>query len=128
MGNMVFPQDYYKALELFVRTGDLGFAKAYCSIGYAYSNGRGVEKDKKKADHHFKLAAIEGNEVARYNLGNMEVRAGNMNRALKHLMIAALDGFDESLKQIQEFYTNGHARKDDYAKALRAIIKHTWLR
>ena len=58
--------------------------------------------------------------MARYNLGNMEVRAGNMNRALKHHMIAAEGGEPDSLKQIQTLYTNGHARKDDYAKALRA--------
>ena len=35
-------------------------------------------------------------------------------------MIAAGDGDDNSLKEIQELYTNGHATKDDYAKALRA--------
>ena len=42
-----FPQDY-KAFELFVRAGDLGSViKAYCSVGYAYENGNGVEVDKK---------------------------------------------------------------------------------
>ena len=43
-----------------------------------------------------------------------------MNRALKHYMISAEGGDDISLKQIQKLYTNGHATKDDYAKALRA--------
>ena len=61
-----------------------------------------------------------GDEVARYNLGNNEQRDGNMNRALKHHMIAAESGEPDSLKQIQELFTNGHATKDDYAKALRA--------
>ena len=43
-----------------------------------------------------------------------------MDRALKHYMIAAGCGDDESLKHIKEFYMNGYATKDDYAKALRA--------
>ena len=114
-------QDYDKALELSVRAGELGSAEAYCGVGYAYDNGHGVEIDKKKANHYYKLAAIEGNEVARYNLGFNEEKAGNMDRALKHYMIAAAEGDDISLKQIQRLYThNGHATKDDYTKALRA--------
>ena len=115
-----FPQDDDKALELFVRAGELGNANAYCDIGCAYFNGNGVEIDEKKANHYYKLAAIRGNVNARYNLGFMEVRAGNMNKALKHYMIAAEGGDNDSLKEIQKLYTNGHATKDDYAKALRA--------
>ena len=119
-GEFGFPQDSAKALELFIRAGELGCDKAYNNVGYAYLNGNGVEIDEKKADHYFKLAAIGGNEVARYNLGSVEEDAGNINRALKHYMIAAEGGDDISLKKIQELYTNGHATKDDYATALRA--------
>ena len=43
-----------------------------------------------------------------------------MIRALKHFMMAAGCGYNNSLKKIREFYVNGHASKDDYAKALRA--------
>ena len=119
-GKFGFPQDYDKAFELFVRAGELGHAKAYCCVGYAYSIGEGVDIDKMKATQHFKLAAIEGNVNARYNLGNNEQRAGNMNRALKHYMIAAEGGEPDSLKEIRELYTNGYATKDNYATALRA--------
>ena len=58
--------------------------------------------------------------ISRYNLGVVEENSGNMNRALKHFMIAAGSGEPDSLKKIQKLYTNGHARKDDYAKPLRA--------
>ena len=115
-----FPQDYTQAFKLFVRAGDLGCTKAYCSVGYAYKNGEGVEIDKKKATHYYKLAAIGGNMPSRHNLGVDDKNTGNMNRALKHYMIAAEGGQPHSLKKIQELYTNGHATKDDYAKALRA--------
>ena len=43
-----------------------------------------------------------------------------MNRALKHYMIAVGSGSNESLKMIQKMYKDGHATKDDYAKALKA--------
>ena len=119
-GEFGLPQDYVKALELFIRAGELGHAEAYCNTGYAYENGEGVEIDKKKANHYYQLAAIGGNANARYNHGNNEQRAGNMNRALKHYMIAAEGGNNNSLKQIQKLYTTGHATKDDYAKAVRA--------
>ena len=38
------PPDYAKALELFHRAGELGYAKAYNNLGYAYENGEGVEE------------------------------------------------------------------------------------
>ena len=59
-----------------------------------------------------------GDEEARYNLGISEGRAGNMERALKHFMIAAGVGYTESLEKIKQMFLNGHATKDDYAKAL----------
>ena len=56
----------------------------------------------------------------RSNLGGTEVLAGNIDRALKHFMIAAGGGSNESLKAIKQMYSNGYATKDDYANALRA--------
>ena len=117
-GDNGFPQDYDKAFELFIRAGDLGSTEAYSNIGYSYENGNGVEIDKKKANHYYKLAAIGGIVISRYNLANAE--KNTVNRALKHYMIAAEGGDNDSLKEIQTLYTNGHATKDDYAKALRA--------
>ena len=119
-GDDGFPQDVVKSFELFVWAGDLGCTEAYCNIGYAYENGNGVEIDEKKAKYYFELAAIGGDVNARNNLGIVEGDKGNMERALKHYMIAAEGGFDCSLTRIQKLYTNGHATKEDYAQALRA--------
>jgi TPR repeat protein len=83
-----------------------GCAEAYCKIGYAYDFGHGVEIDKKKAIHYYKLAAIGGDVYSRYNLGAVEGEDGNMNRALKHYMIAAGGGIDLSLKEIHEWTCN----------------------
>ena len=53
-------QDRTKALELWHRAAELGYFRAYTSIGIAYSNGNGVEVDKKKAKHYYELAAMGG--------------------------------------------------------------------
>ena len=73
-GDCGLPQDYAKALEFWHRAGELGCAEAYSCMGYAYSNGRGVDVDMKKATYYFELAAMRGNAEARHNLGVMEIQ------------------------------------------------------
>jgi len=114
-----FPQDHTKALELFHRAGELGSAESYGSIGYVYNNGQGVKVDKKKAKYYYELSAMRGNVAARHNIGNNEWRAGNMDRALKHFMIAVKGGSNSSLEMIKQIYTDGYSTKEDYTKALQ---------
>ena len=119
-GQFGLRQNFAKALKLFHRAGELGFSRAYYNIGYAYRDGNGVERDMKKALHYWELAAMGGSMNARHNVGVEEWRAGNMERALKHYMIAVKDGNAGTLKCIKALYSNGDATKDDYAKALRS--------
>jgi len=114
-----FPQDYSKALELWHRAGELGCTEAYCSIGYSYLRGEGVKVDKNKARHYFDSAAMMGDVVSRYSLGFSEDSKGNMDRALRHFLIGVKSGHIDSLNGIQKLYSNGHATKDDYKKALQ---------
>jgi len=118
-GSYGLPQDQTKALELFYRAVELDHTASHNFIGYAYDKGRGVEVDKEKATYYYELAAMGGCVYARHNLGVDEENQGNMNRALKHYMIAASGGYHGSLKFIKEFYTDGYATKEDYTKALQ---------
>lgn len=113
-------QDTIKALEHWHQAGELGHAAAYLNIGYAYENGRGVERDELKAIHFYELAAMGGDEGARHNLGSMEERAGNIERAVKHYMTAAGSGSSDSLEAIKRMYIKGNTTKDEYANALRS--------
>ena len=107
-------------MELWLRAGELGDARAYCSVGYACDHGLGVERDTEKAKHYYELAAMGGDITARHNLGCVEGNAGNTSRAMKHFMISAAAGYDNSLNNIKECFVNGYATKDDFEKALRA--------
>ena len=119
-GRYGFPQDRDKVLELYHRAAELGNVDSYHNIGNAYFDGRGVERDEKKAMHYWGLAAIGGNTKASHNLGILEKRGEHYDRALKHFMIAVGGGYNDSLKMIQQMYKDGYATKDDYANALHA--------
>jgi len=113
------PQNLYaKALELYHQAAELGNAGAYYNIGNSYNHGDGIGVDKKKAIHYWELAAILGNVMARNNVGAFEMRAGNVDRALKHWNIAVEGGSKDSLENIKRLYMKGGTTKDDYAMAL----------
>ena len=121
MGDKHFNKgDYETALEYLTKAVELGDAEAHYCLSVMYLDGRGVEKDMKKAVHHWAEAAIGGHPGARHNLGVYERKNGRFERARKHFIIAANLGHDESLKELRELYANGHASKEDYANALRA--------
>ena len=119
-GNMGVRQDMAKANKLFLRAGELGCRQAYHNLGVSYYYGRGVEVDKKKAKYYWELAAMNGELLARHNLGCMEEDAGNDLRAYKHFIIAANAGYKKSLDKVKGGYMEGHVTKNEYANTLRA--------
>jgi len=118
-GKLGLRQNYAKALELFHRAAELGHYGAYHNIGFAYIDGRGVQEDIKKARHYWEISAMGGNARSRFGLGLIEQNKGNVDRALKHYMIAARGGESDSLESTQALFKDGRATKDDYTKALR---------
>ena len=85
-----------------------------------YYQGSYVKRDMKKHKHHLQLAAIGGHDIARHQLGTMEKYEGYMDISMKHFMIAAKAGFEDSLKEVGEGYKAGHVTKEDFASTLRA--------
>ena len=53
----------------------------------------------------------------------MEWRGDNHHRAVKHFIISASAGCDDSLKGVQAGYRDGKVNKDDFEKTLRAHQK-----
>ncbi len=111
--------DYKAAFEYWTRAIALGDIEAHYQLSGSYQFGRGVEKDEEKELHHLTKAAIGGHPKARHNLGWLEGENGQHNRAVKHYIIAAKLGVDESLENIQGLYKGGFVSKEDFAAALR---------
>jgi TPR repeat protein len=86
-----------------------------------YHKGKGVERDEGKAVYHWEKAAIGGHPDARHNLGCYEERHGNTaERAVKHFIISAKLGYDNSMKSLWGHYSLGNITKEDLDTTLRA--------
>ena len=119
-GSYGLSQDYRRANELWLKAGELGCAGGYYNLGCSYRLGDGVEVDQKKAKYYFELAAMHGHIKARHNLGCSEKQAGNLHRAIKHMIMAAKAGDEVSLNTVKHCFMQGIVKKDEYANALRA--------
>jgi tetratricopeptide (TPR) repeat protein len=121
MGAIRFKEgDVDEALKYYTKAAELGDAKAIYQLGVMYIHGHGVEKDEEKAVHHYEKAAIGGHPMARHNLAYHENENGNIERAMKHLIIAASLGHEKSMKQLWKEYSAGHITKEELEATLRS--------
>ena len=111
--------DYDEAFQYYKRAAELGDAEAHFNLAALYSNGEGVEKDEEKERHHLEKAAILGQPEARFNLACCEESNGKIERAVKHWIIAAKLGLDDSIQELKRCYKEGAVSKEDFAAALR---------
>eukprot|EP00985_Skeletonema_marinoi_P006188 scaffold2689_cov70-Skeletonema_marinoi.AAC.11 len=112
--------DYSSAFEYFTRAAGLGDMEAQYQLSRMYDLEKGVEKDSEKELHHLEEAAIGGHPSARCGLGFQEYDNGNIERAVKHWIIAAAQVHDDSIKFLLQEFRSGIVNKDDLAAALRA--------
>ena len=116
-------QDWTKANDLWLKAGELGNAEAYCRLGSSYDTGAGVERNEKKAKYFYEIAAMKGEVSARHNLGVVEEKAGNHQRAKKHYILAARAGEKDSLDKVKDGFIEGYVTKEEYAGTLRVYQK-----
>ena len=112
--------NYRSAFVYYSKAAKLGDADAHYTLSILYHLGQGVEKDTRKEIYHFEEATILGHPWARYNLGCVEEDNGNVERALRHWLIAARQGEDDSLKTLMKAFKEGLISKEDLAATLRA--------
>ena len=77
----------------------------------------------RKARYYWELAAMNGHINARYNLACEEGKAGNHQRAYRHMILAARAGGEASLAYVKRGYRDGYVTKDEFADTLRAYQK-----
>ena len=121
MGNAHWKEgDYDRAFKYWTKAAALGDVNAHCKVAVLYQDGQGVEKDESKEAYHLEEAAIRGHVLARQSLGVYEERNGRIERAVKHLIIAANLGHENAMKTLKECYKDGDVSKEDFAAALLA--------
>ena len=111
--------DVDTAVEYWTKAAELGDMDAHYQLGHSYGEGDVVEKDAEKEVYHYEKAAMGGHPYARHNLGCIEHENGNMERAVKHFIIAANLGDDESMKMLWAQYSDGNITKEDLEATLR---------
>ncbi len=113
-------KEYDVAFEYLTKAAELGDVDAHFNLSVMYKNGEGVEKDDKKELYHLGEAAIAGHPHARYNLACYEESNGDIDRAVKHFIIAANLGHDDSIQAVKDCYKDELISKEGFAAALRA--------
>jgi TPR repeat protein len=120
MGGICYDEgDYEGAFEYLSKAAELKDAAAHYKLGWMYYEGEGVEKDEKKAVYHYEKAAIGGHPNARHNLGCNEEEKGNIERAVKHYIIAANLGYEGSMKTLWSMFKDGDITKEELDATLR---------
>jgi TPR repeat protein len=112
--------DYDGAFDYLSKAAELGDAGAHAQLGDMYYEGLGVERDDEKVVYHYEKAAIAGHPIARHNLACSEQECRNIERSVKHLIIAANLGNKGSMKVLWKHYSAGNITKEELDATLRS--------
>ena len=112
--------DHRGALDYYTKALELGHVEVHYHLARLYHEGHGVEKDIEKFVHHTEEAAIGGHPKARFNLACYEYTNGNIEKAVKHWLIAVKQGFDDAIIWVYSAFYRGFVSKQDLDSALCA--------
>ena len=113
-GIQQYKKGYYsRSFDYYSKAAELGDVKAHFKLALLYLEGKGVEKDKKKEIHHMEEAAIGGHPHARVLLGIEEYSKNNLDRAVKHWIISATQGYDGAIKALMDGFKEGYVEKEE---------------
>lgn len=118
-GEGVF-QSNTKALEMFIKSAELGNAPSYFKIGQAYKEGIGVEQDESKALDFYEVSAKKGYFFAHKFLADFHGRNGDIHTSMRHIKVTASAGDQESMAMMMKFYKDKLLSKEELTQILRA--------
>ncbi|EJK53667.1 hypothetical protein THAOC_26847, partial [Thalassiosira oceanica] len=121
-GYLGLTKDRPRVIELLTESAELGSVDAHCCLGDMYYNGDAVKEDKPKGIRLWQKAAMKGDVGSRHNLGIAEFNNGNDELAVGHWMISAKMGYEDSLNEIKEMFTEGLATKEHRARFKRRPV------
>jgi TPR repeat protein len=123
-GDMNITNDIDKAIKLFHRSAELGYAGAYGNLARIYMKVDGVSKDEANARQYFEISTMAGDVDSRLWLGTDDANAGRFDRAIKRWLIGASSGDIRAVNNIKMTMKVGYAIRDHYAPALRGYKQY----
>lgn len=118
-----------KAMEYYQQAANLGSLEAFLSMGDLAVSEKGVIKDGKKAERHYKSAAMKGSSKALYSIGVLYHNGGNgivqnHKTAIEWYMKAVEKNNVAAMYNIGWIYQNGQGSyPKDYKKAEEWYLK-----
>ncbi|XP_043984079.1 death ligand signal enhancer isoform X1 [Gambusia affinis] len=109
-------ENYEEAFCCFLASAQHGYNKAQFNTGVCYEKGRGVSKNKAKALHYYKLAAISGHKQAQYRYAKLLLASRGhqsteeVNTAIQLLEEAATAGLTKAQICLASFYSQHPAK------------------
>ena len=120
-------QDYAKAVELFTKACDGGYAGGCFNLGFMYYKGDGVAQDYAKAVELYTKACDGGSAGGCFNLGTMydngDGVAQDYAKAVELYTKACDGGYASGCSNLGIMYGKGDGVAQDYAKAVELITK-----
>ena len=113
-------QSYTRALEMYIRAAELGYAPAFYTIGKCYLNGIGVEQETSKALSYCEIAAKKGHLHAHKWLASFNGMNMDIQKCIKHYKVVAIAGDKGAMDQLMKLYKKEFLSKEELAQTLRA--------
>lgn len=130
-------ENYKDAFICFLSAAQQGYSKAQFNTGVCYEKGRGVSKDKEKALHYYKQAAVGGHKHAQYRYAKLllttrgQQSLEELNTAIDLLEQAAAAGLTKAQICLASVYSQDPVRYGSksihYLKMAAASGDHTAL-
>lgn len=120
--------DTARAVELFKRSADAGYAPAQNYLGYLYRQGQGVKANPDSAVYWLRMAADAGDPKASANVAYMLLNGEGVglasqsardSLAARYLMRASQAGLPTALTQLADLYQTGRGVPRDTLQAIR---------
>jgi hypothetical protein len=119
-GDFGLEQNMTKAMDLYLKAGELGYCEGFTNLGFIFYNGlNGVEVNKKQAKQYLVRAVMMGNVQARRLLAVIEDEEGNTVPASRHFLLAARAGDEKALEMVKRRCEIGLITNKDYSAACK---------
>jgi|GEM_PF-774610 len=92
-------------------------------LGSLYMEGKGVERNPAKGEALYRQAADFGLPVANWNLALLEIDRNHLDEGIRHLKLAAEQGYPEAINQLGYYFEKGAGVPRDPAKGLELYLK-----